>query len=721
MNVGMKFTTTLRDVGSAIIFLGLLGNNHALVDGSSQILEELSARGYSIPTAEIPVRVVPAQTSGDFSSRHAGGWRPGMIYIRETENSVMLKAMRHELMHEVMLRTCGNKIPNWAMEAAAISFSGEAIDDTAPSAEAISHLQSKVSTDAPLDRKSYQTLVELVNQMEPHLENMGACSINEALSSILVTGKAYNKSPFSYLIMHVQSARILLESGDIDTPLPPGSLMKIPYVASLEGVDADSLGKALAESDENFLCQNEAKVNFKTLNLLLSLMGENLGESRSLTSEALPDTNSQTCRQLLGERNSDRSYPVLASLKNIALTIRASLLISPKNFLAANQNGFLPKSTLFASGSENLQLLSSLRAIAKTGTASTSLNDPLVAHIAIAWPVEAPMYISVFHQGSKLGKELLEPAAAVLRNFSQNHPIPYSKVRVTLLEKLQKSDWGVEQLCPEFVSPSVNSANGNRLVSTCGAFKIVSNAPRSKQVRIVYGVLDQSNAKQTVLETDPETYADSVVTSEDDELSGEPLKAFRAVIVWNATRAGHRHSLTNSLCDTTHCMVFGGAMPDTLQPHGEVTDYGLLNVLDNLAHNNHLEWLQFSRGGQEPWQKEILDEDLLKILKEDLLLDIQLQPSNTPGVSLVTPEKNKVKFVYREGEETVSCEFFRNKMKLLSCPETAIHSNSPKSHWIFTGRGSGHGIGLDLTEAKLAQRTANLDAVSILNQAYFNP
>jgi len=67
----------LFDVGAAILFFGALTQQAELRQAATIAVSELAAQGYKIPSEDDPVRVFPALTSGAFSGRHAGGWRPG--------------------------------------------------------------------------------------------------------------------------------------------------------------------------------------------------------------------------------------------------------------------------------------------------------------------------------------------------------------------------------------------------------------------------------------------------------------------------------------------------------------------------------------------------------------------------------------------------------------------------------------------------------------------
>jgi peptidoglycan hydrolase-like amidase len=270
-----------------------------------------------------------------------------------------------------------------------------------------------------------------------------------------------------------------------------------------------------------------------------------------------------------------------------------------------------------------------------------------------------------------------------------------------------RNSWEVVEECP---SLSTQDDQGRkRRVSTCGKFRIVSGARGSRSERMVSGVLESiSNDQMMVLETDPETYADSVLAAEAADLKSEARKALRAVIVWNATRGDVRHPDTGALCDSTHCMVFQGEIPGHRQERGPTTDITLLSWLDQVAHRHVIEWLPFSKGGSDEWRRSISAPDLQKLVAEASVLDVRRERTRTGDVI--------IHLVYPENEELVPCELFRNRLKLYSCPET-IRYDQEVNAWLFAGVGEGHGEGLSIEKARVQSRSGS-NAWQILGDAY---
>ena len=157
----------ILEAAAAILFFGILAGQPELERCGTNALHELAAHGYEIPTRSDPVRVYAARTEGSFSSSHAGGWRPGVISLRPNpRGDIHADAyLRHELMHEASFRTCSEKLPLWAEEAAAMAFSGElAVQSVAgpPSEIELDHLKKQARIGTGLDPGSNMSLARLV-------------------------------------------------------------------------------------------------------------------------------------------------------------------------------------------------------------------------------------------------------------------------------------------------------------------------------------------------------------------------------------------------------------------------------------------------------------------------------------------------------------------------------------------------------------------------------
>ena len=432
--------------------------------------------------------------------------------------------------------------------------------------------------------------------------------------------------------------------------------------------------------------------------------------SRSVQAERWPCQNEKLIRELLGQRSQDGSFPFEAKLEELALMLRASLLLEPGYFSGLSRNGFAAGTTLYSEPDEYKGILRKLDVVCKTGTVSDARGRAIAGHLMAAWPTQSPVLLAVFRTIAGSGASNLKRASKILERWCVSFPTEYAKVRVSVMTLTPRNTWDIFNDCPSF--DLVDPGGWKKRVSTCGRFRIISSAPGSRTERTVSGVLSTSpDGLKTILETDSETYAGSVINSEAQGLQCEAEKALRAVIVWNGVHGGSRHPETSAVCDSTHCMVFQGSPCDKRKP-GRKTDPALLRLLDENALKKGLEWLHFSSGGQEQWEMRIPSPQLRDLAEESAILDIRRERTRTGTVS--------VHLLYNEGEENVPCEFLRKRLKLPSCPES-INYDENSAEWIFRGLGKGHGLGLSVERSETLAKSG-LSARQILDDAYhFGP
>ncbi|HBD09520.1 MAG TPA: hypothetical protein DCZ69_14795 [Syntrophobacteraceae bacterium] len=696
------------DLGAAILIFGALVHHPALQQCGLQALEELRSYGYSIPTADDPVRIYPAGTTGSVTAFHAGGWRPGVISLRENPQGPAGAEvyLRHELMHEASFRTCNGKLPPWAEEAAAMRFSGELalqITVNQPNQSDMETLQRRIRWGAKLNKQDYRTLSSLVAL---HGWPQKPCGISEDLEKQLAVQRPDEDAAFSYTLIHLLSGRTVESKGDTRSPFPPGSLLKIPYAAALKEGVGSSIGEELAASDTTRLLQRKGSFDLGVFRRIVSIVRDApLGQD--VPTAELQGKGDGFWRQYLGERSEDGLFPLEANLAELVLVLRSSLLYRPQYFEGLALNGFVETSTLYGQSEQDKRVLGQLQALSKTGTVSDTRGTPLVGHLMVAWPAGNPAYLAVFRSLGVNGAANLHRAAQVLDAWAQRFPTDSGKVRVRLMSLVPRGSWEIMDECP---SLSFEDDQGRkRRISTCGKFRILSSARGSRSERLVSGILESSPDDQTVvLETDPETYADGVLHAEAADLRGEARKALQAVIVWNATRGSIRHVDSGALCDSTHCMVFQGEIPGRNQRHATPVDQALLGWLDKLSRERELGWLPFSKGGTDEWRRTISVSELRRLVAEPAVLDIRRERTRKGDVV--------VHIVYPENEELIPCDHFRNRLKLYSCPESIRHEPDSDS-WIFAGVGEGHGEGL-ATERARAMSSAGRNALSILVDAY---
>ena len=700
----------LAEAAAALLFFGAFIHNAALEKSGNQALQELSARGYTL--AEDPIRVYPSGTGGDMSGAHAGGWRPGVVAIRENpqENVGSEIFLRHELMHEASYRTCGNRMPLWAEEAAAIHFSGELLPDPQvsvedPDQEAVAALAGRSRSGALLDRDSYRTLSQLVAF---HGWPATPCAVSEAIESRLQAVSPAAATGFSAILIHLASGRVLAAQGDQKSRHPPGSLLKIPYAAALREGQDGALGEELAKSDAAGLLRRKESFDLDRYRFFLSPVAD-----APLGSEVAQDEpagwDEPFWRRYLGERDAAGFFSFAASLPELAKVLRASLLFRPEPFHGLARNGFLVGSTLAGQPQAEKEILAQLHALSKTGTVADARDTPLIGHLMVAWPAERPVFLAVFRGFGVAGAGVLRQAAPLLKRWSTRHPVENATVRVRIMSLTPRDSWEIIDESPSFVR---QLAEGKTLrVSTGGRFRILSSAQKSKSERMIAGTLESAaDGRTVVLETDTLTYTEGVLAAEAQDLPLAAHKVMAAVIAWNGVHGGHRHPETGSLCDSTHCMVYLGE-PEAPGAAASPLDPELLGVLGKLSAERGSSWLSFAKGGEETWTRRIAADEVSNLVGEPRILDIRRERTRSGAVM--------VRLSYQEDEEVVSCEVFRNSLKLFSCPDTISHDPGTGT-WVFSGIGEGHGEGLSMERAR-ALAHAGRNAREILIDAYAQP
>lgn len=178
-------------------------------------------------------------------------------------------------------------------------------------------------------------------------------------------------------------------------------------------------------------------------------------------------------------------------------------------------------------------------------------------------------------------------------------------------------------------------------------------------------------------------YASGVVAAEGAALRGEARIALARIADRNAGASRHPG---RPVCDTTHCQVFLG----TIAPAKE----------DQVALAAPLppgRWIPFSRGGAEPWTAE----------RPRAAVEAALGA----GAHALSFDGGRVRWTVAVEEQGARfderrdgpCEALRGPLKLLSCPERAEERSEGVR---FSGRGEGHGLGLDVEWAARSGLTA---------------
>ncbi len=663
----------LFEGASALVLSGVLATMPTLERDGVVALGELSSRGYSVPTPDSPLRVVPFEVG---SASHAAGWRPGVVSMRpepagDVSPSVYL---RHELIHEANYRTCRGSLPAWADEAAAMAFSGEANESIAglPNETELEGVRKATRLRSPLMPQHMRTIARLVSH---YGWPTTACAVSPDIEKIIALG-ARPSGELSYVLMSSASGRVLAASGDQKGQYPIGSLMKIPFVASLREPITHIEGDALLASDTDALERVVGRLELSRFRAFMRGVGatwfDGLGS-----------------RVLLGERDAKGRFRLEFSLLGTARVIRSALLSSPRVFSGLRAQGSDSRSTLHNAPARFKALLRELDAGAKTGSVTDPRGEPLIGYLALFWPADSPTLIAVFRKSGVRGASLAESVLPLLERWKGEFRAAEIDVQVALLSQLPRTAWSVRAFegipgCHEEKLPSAERT------TSCGVWMIETRALRARATRLVAGIISPD---ETRLKTDRETYADAVVTSEGDDLPRAARQALRTVVVWNALHGGHvRGDSQTGLCDTTHCMVFLG---HPIEGHSvferapEKLDPACLSLFQN-NRAQHGNWFPFSVGGSSSWERLIPEARLARIVGEPLVLDVRRELRRSGDVFL--------RFTYGAGEESVPCDKVMTLLDLPSCPDAVRHDAAQS--YVFSGMGKGHGMGLSLERAR---------------------
>ena len=164
------------------------------------------------------------------------------------------------------------------------------------------------------------------------------------------------------------------------------------------------------------------------------------------------------------------------------------------------------------------------------------------------------------------------------------------------------------------------------------------------------------------------------------------------VVAHNAAVARHPG---RPLCDTTHCQAFQGTVPasraDLLALAAPALPYG--------------GWLLFSQGGDEPWTERKSERAVAAVLG-GVPVDLRFAEGQVSLTRVVHEGGSTF-----ESATTLPCELLRNPLHLPSCPSAAVRNGG---EFVFSGKGRGHGEGLQLELAKHGGATQD----DILHQAY---
>lgn len=671
------------------LFFGNFTTDTQLQLEARKLVSEYQERGYSVSGVREPLRI----RSGRLPTGRGGLWQPpDTIILSEDiqERQRLFSFLRHELIHVIVDRNC--RLPLWAQEATAMAGSGELTEHVNRDAdrESMSALIKAAQNDfAPAD-KAREALASLILK---HGWPIQKCAVSAPIQAFLKPSK--HASGLSWRLIHLTSGKTLQTSGNQKAAFFPGSLLKVPFAASISATEnrvkserGEKIGHALALSDKKFFLNRIEKIDHR---LLSRLLGK---DSRMLSPQAL-----------VGLREGKLFTPF--SLTELTRMLRLSVLISPPELMQQlSDNGELPESTLKPVAESLRSILREHKVAVKTGTTRNADSMPVSGSAMLVWPADNPQYLAVLKEDGIPGFLAVQRNAALIRGWI-NHYARWGNTNtlVKLNHDLHRTAYRVGSDCEIYSvkHPALEHAR----ISSCGVMNISTRASKRKSKRQVSGIVGTREGDLLLL-TDVFSYTDGVIAAEAaTELRGEARSALQAVVAFNALARNNptqKEIRSEPLCSSTRCMVFQGDGRNSLlsSPTMQKRIIGLVGSLTS-AGKRYDGWLPFSLGGTQSWRKMISSEDIARRVSEPTVLSMTRERSRNGKV--------KIHLEYVDGRETVPCEIFRNTLKLLSCPQS-IKFISSENSWLFSGVGEGHGEGLQMLFAqKMADEGRSADEI----------
>ncbi len=640
-----------------------------------------------------------------------------------------LLAVRHEVAHQLLWRACpqaeGDRLFH---EAFAVAVSGELSAWTAPSAgylstpEAKKKLTAATSLDSPSSRRALARLVlegtragdPLAVPLARRLRQCAAgaawragLSIDELSSLGLLPGTAF-------VVLSRHSGEVLVAEGEASRPLPYGSTLK-PFL--LAGAASTPRLAVDARRPEWRCAQGEARGTMSGAEAVLaSCNGYFLDWERAAAgAKGFGDFGPLLLALGLERLPSDMSEAIgivpALSLSPFAMAQAYRALGAARPDVVQLLRDNAARGTL-----AGLPVSKALQRFAtKTGTVRDADSG-----VELGWIVAMDEdVVAVMAAGGQMPRSLagkllsrLEELAAVRATSAAQVQVlglvPPVDVEarcagVTFLGagRLGAKGWvGLSQLVSGGPALCLGAPFQLRFPGLppegreyAGSFAARPLPPAAAPTPLVSERAQKARrGSDLVFTTTLERYAAGVLRSEDAAIGGEARAALLKVVAHNAG-VFSRHD-GRPVCDTTHCQVFQGT---TAADSG---DRRLL--MEPLSYDG---WLTFSRGGGELWTAERSTTEVERVLG--------------PGASSLRFGGGRVRFVRLAGgpedphdaAQDLPCELLRAPLKLMSCPERAEPTGAG---WRFSGRGAGHGEGLDLEWAK----ASGLGVRAILEVAY---
>ncbi len=677
----------------------------------------------SLPSADSAVQPVRIKPAVKLPPAESGASRLGIIELRQSQPGVadheLLVSLRHEVAHQFLLQRCPAASDDRLFhEAFALVASGEKErwnDGRYLSTPEAHRLVQRGQLDTPTARRALARLLAESGQTwpAPMARRLMLCATDARWIPLALTELT---QPYvaadALVVLSRHSGEVLRASGEASLPMPYGSTLK-PFLLAGHLDAAPRLASDPRRPE--WLCGDDLPpvIDARTA-LLRSCNGYFLDwAANDATAASLHDFAPLLVRLGLGRAPADMSE---------VLGIRPTLALSPWALAQAYRVLAAAHPELVALMRQNasegtlakLKASPALAAFAtKTGTVRDSLSRP-----ALGWLVAISDDLVVVK--TVKGRQPRDFAAGLAKEIQT---VAAGQERAEVQTFALLLPWQVEARCA-----GLGVARGRSLVITPSAFSPLPQlleqgeamclgapwsirfpgvASEGRPYAGVFALLPAprsdagsgASAKQArarrgsdiVFTTSRARYTAGVLLAEDAKISGDARVALGRVIAHNVAHSRHPG---RPVCDTTHCQVFMG----TPAPWA-----GDDQIFAGVPPGG--DWLLFSRGGSEPWEDSRSRPEVENVLGSNatglVIADGQLLYRRTVAAGDSTYDESAA----------MPCDLLRSRLKLLSCPERIAFAHE---RFTFSGRGQGHGQGLDVEWAK----RSGLSADEILRRAY---
>lgn len=678
--------------------------------------------GHSGPPSTIRIRVAR------LAPNRSGDSTPGLVTLRSASgrfDTTVRTALRHELAHQFLFTACPASARDRLFhEAFSIATSGEAAswadDGYVSLPAALQQLAGAGSFDAPAARGAIARIVVetasnggLPQAIARRLKRCASDApwVPMTPAELAATGTTDGAA---FVVISRHSGETLVSEGSVRTPMPFGSTLK-PFLvagarargiapptlaprASTEWSCGDALPARVDDATALLRSCNGWFLDWERTNAAIGRLGPYAPMLVRLGLEHPPEDVSEA----IGLRTTLALTPLaLAEAYRLLAASRPDVVtILRKNATSGTLAG-LDDSPRFAD------------IATKTGTVRDGNSAPRLGWIVAVSDDLVAVMVRPGNMPRQFAGELATRLGTLRRRAHRAVDVQVfglldaSQLEVRCLgQGFRIDDHGIEPL-PAGFGALTKLAGTGRIACSGGPFRVrfpgesgrdyagtfrIDRAPPYRPApgeRLDDRQRRARRGSDVVFTTNLARYAAGVVRAEDDRITGAAREALLRVIAHDAFVARHDG---RPLCDTTHCQSFLGT---TAASDGD------LRSLEKQVPGA-TGWLTFSQGGEEPWE-----ESRPRVRVESIL---------GPAATKLAFGERRARWIARTAEghdewRTVPCESLRGPLKLPSCPDRV---REEADRFVFSGRGRGHGEGLDVEHAKSSRGTAD----ELLRDAY---